>query len=165
MAVLSTSYVRAITTLTFAENAADTNTVTIGGKVYTFRASPVADGDVKLGASTAASITNLVAAVGLTGHVGETLYDSLMTANPYVRVRSTNGTSTIVFEARTAGAVGNLIPSSDTLAGASAFTSTVLAGGAGSIDDALTIIRDECQVNSEVWALLTQLIGSESEPS
>ncbi len=164
MAVLSTSFVRAVTTLTFAENAADTNTVTIGGKVYTFRASPVADGDVKLGASTAASITNLVAAVSLSGSVGETLYDNLMTANPYCRVRSSNAT-TIVFEAKTAGAVGNLIPSSDTLAGASAFTSTVLAGGAGSIDAALVIIRDQCQVNSEVYSLLTQLIGEESEPS
>ena len=163
MAVLST-LVRAATTLTFTENGADTNTITIGGKVYTLQASLTnVDGNIKLGGTTAITIANIVAAVSLSSGAG-TLYAAAMTANPHCRVRS-SGATTIVFESKVPGTIGNLIPSTDTLAGSSAFTSTVLAGGTGSASVAIEEIFEQCQINSEVRTLLAAFLGEELEPS
>lgn len=49
--------------LTPADNFSADETVTINGVVFTFKATPAAAGEVDIGASTAASIDNLVAAV------------------------------------------------------------------------------------------------------
>jgi hypothetical protein len=161
---LPTAVARAVTTLTFTENGADTNTITIGGKVYTLQASLTnVDGNVKLGGTTAVTIANIVAAVGLGSGAG-TLYATAMTANPHCRVRSSTAT-TIVFEAKVPGTIGNLIPSSDTLAGSSAFTSTVLGSGSGSASVFIEEVLDQCNLNSEVRTLLMAFLGDELEPA
>ena len=69
-------------TLTLGANAGDTNTVTIGVKVYTFQTTLTdVDGNVLIGASASASIDNLIAAINLAAGAGTTYADS-MTAHP-----------------------------------------------------------------------------------
>lgn len=161
---LPTAVVRAVTTLTFTENAANTNTITIGGKVYTLQTTLTnVDGNIDIGADTAATIEQIVAAVGLGDGAG-TAYAAAMTANPHVRVRSYTAT-TIVFEAKIPGVIGNLIPSSDTLAGTSAFTSTVMGSGSGSASLFIEEVLEQCNLNSEVRTLLNAFLGSELEPA
>lgn len=61
----------ALGTLTAAANVADTETVTIGGKVYTFQATLTnVDGNVKVGADAATSLANLHAAINLGSGAG-----------------------------------------------------------------------------------------------
>jgi len=68
-------------TLTLAAAITDTETVTIGAKVYTFLDELVdADGNVHIGASASATIDNLVDAINLGAGAG-TDYATSMTAN------------------------------------------------------------------------------------
>ncbi len=67
--------------LTFAANVGDTESVTIGTKVYTFQTTLTdVDGNVKIGASASASIDNLIAAINLAAGAGST-YATSMSAN------------------------------------------------------------------------------------
>lgn len=59
-------------TITFTNNASDTNTLTIGGVVFTLAASPSAAGSVDLGADAATTIINLAAAINAASEQGAT---------------------------------------------------------------------------------------------
>src|SRR5688572_6823509 len=78
--------VQATQTLTLTGNALDTETVVINGKTYTFQDTLTnVDGNVKTGASAAASITNLIAAITLgagsgTAYAAATTLHSTFTA-------------------------------------------------------------------------------------
>lgn len=89
-------------------NVTNGNTVTIGIKVYTFQTTLTnVDGNVQIGASAAASLTNLFNAINLTGVAG-TDYATAMTKN--TKVTATNPTATTVHVvAIVPGAVGNAI--------------------------------------------------------
>ena len=68
-------------TLTLTGNISDTETVTIGAKVYTFQTTLTnVDGNVKIGASASDTIDNFIAAINLASGAGTT-YATLMTAN------------------------------------------------------------------------------------
>lgn len=68
-------------TFTVGTNPANTNTVTIGAKVYTFQTNLTdVDGNVKIGAASTNSIDNLIAAINLGAGAGST-YATSMTAN------------------------------------------------------------------------------------
>jgi len=124
----ATTDVCGIGTLTFAENAANTNTVTIGAKVYTFQTTLTnVDGNVKRGANAAASIVNLVAAINLGTGAGTT-YATAMTANA-VDVQALDGAGDTVTLWDHSSA---LIATTDTLAGASAWASATTLNGVGS---------------------------------
>ena len=124
--------VAATTILTLTENAADTNTVTIGATVYTFQDTLTnVAGNVKIGASASATIDNLIAAITV-GSGSGTLYAAATVVHPSVTAAVGAG-DTMGVTALTVGAAGNLIASTDTLAGTSAFTSTVLAGGSDKV--------------------------------
>ena len=74
----------AVGILTFTANIANTKTVTIGTKVYTFQTTLTdIDGNVQIGALATNSLDNLIAAITLTGTPG-TDYALSMTEHPNV---------------------------------------------------------------------------------
>lgn len=104
---------RRFSTLTLNANAADTNTVTVGGKVYTFQGALTnVDGNVKVGASASASIDNLIAAINLDAGAGVT-YAAAMVLNPGVTAYAGAGDTMIVVEKLN---VTSAAPTTDTLA-------------------------------------------------
>lgn len=119
--------VKATRTLTSdATNVSDNDTVTLGDVVYRFKNTMAAAYDVKVGASAAASLDNLKAAVNASGTPG-TEYFAGTEAHPLVTA-TTNTDTTQVFEAKSVGVAGNDIAA---LEGSShlSFPSTTLTGG------------------------------------
>lgn len=100
-------------TLTMDTVPADTNTVTIDGKVYTFQtALLVGDGNVAIGADLAASKVNLVAAINLSGTEGVE-YGVGMTKHPTVAIADFIVNDAIL-TAKTPGAAGDAIATTET---------------------------------------------------
>lgn len=95
-------------------------TVTIGSRVYTFRAAVVSKGDVLIGASAAATATNLIAVIN---------GDDVLETVPHADVIASSGGSGVVDVTATAvGAAGNLIATTDNASNAS-WGAGVLASG------------------------------------
>lgn len=118
--------------LTLAQNAADTNTVTIGGVVYTFQDTLTnVAGNVKIGASASITIDNLIAAINLSAGAG-TLFAAATVIHPTVTAAVGAG-DTMGLTAKTAGAAANLLGTTDVLAGASAFGAATLTGGSDKV--------------------------------
>lgn len=110
---------------------ADTETVTVGGKTYTFEASLTnVDGNVALGANNTEALANLAAAINLNGVAG-TQYAAAMTVNPLV-VAISSGATTVVVRSKVEGAIGNAIASTET-AGSGSWGAATLAGGSGDL--------------------------------
>ena len=144
----------AVLTATADANITANETVVVGAKTYTFKATPAADGDVKHVTGFAANMLALQKAIGLTGVAG-TDYDTAMTRNPYVDAALTSS-GVVTFTARVAGAVGNLIlitigTSAVTLSGS---TGGALDGGAGSLDTVFNDMQAESQLNSDLIGLI-----------
>jgi hypothetical protein len=113
--------------LTGALNFADTETVTIGAKVYTFQAVLTnVDGNVLVGGTLAASIQNLLNAINLGAGAG-VAYAAATTAHPSVTATGSTGT-TLTVTAITVGTAGNSIATTETAANA-AWGAATLAGG------------------------------------
>jgi len=128
--------VKATGALSIEAIPSDTETVTIGSKVYTFKtAITAADGDVAIGASVAESRTNLLAAVNLSGTAG-TQYGASMTIHPDVSGLSIEG-AVVFFRSKTYGDVGNGIATTETLAGTgNEWGAATLTGGSDpTLDD------------------------------
>jgi hypothetical protein len=151
MPILS-SLVRAVGTLTIsAITGADTQTCTIGGKVYTFQTTLTnVDGNVLIGANVTAMAANLVAAINLGAGAGTT-YAALMTENQHVYATSAAGVVTVT--SKVPGVVGNFITTTESLTN-SAWGGAVMASGAGHIYTAIREIRQQCQVNAEILTAL-----------
>lgn len=104
------------------------DTVTIGTKVYTFQSALTnVDGNVKIGGTAAASLTNLFNAINGTGGVSGTDYAAATVAHPTVTATNPTGT-TVVLTAKTQGVAGNAIASTETSAQLS-FGAATLTGG------------------------------------
>ena len=155
----SVTLTHAVTTLTSTGTATDTNTLTIGGKTYTVQTSLTnVDGNILIGADAAATCQNIYDAVNLTGTVG-TQYATAMTANTRVRASAVTAT-TVVFRALTPGEIGNLIATTDTVTNF-AFTSTVMAGGAGDVTAWAASALTQSQMSSEVINLFRALTATD----
>lgn len=116
-------------TLTFTGQPANGETVSIGGKTYTYQTTLTNfDGNVHIGGSTAASITNLIEAINLGAGSG-TDYAASMTDNLLASAAAGAGT-TITVSAESGGAYGNSIATTETIANAS-FGAATLTGGVG----------------------------------
>lgn len=151
--------VRAAGTLTVTANFANTETVTVGGKVYTFQDTLTdVDGNVKVGASASASLDNLKAAINLESGAG-TAYAASMTENLNVRVSSKTAT-TIVVKARVPGTIGNLIASTETGANAS-WGGAVLASGTGSVASDLHTFLAAKQLPADVAQEIRDIIDAQ----
>lgn len=134
----SVSDVAASNTLTSTgTNVSNGDTVTIGSKVYTFQTTLTnVDGNVKIGASATASMTNLFNAINASGGVSGTDYAAATTAHP--SVTATNPSATTVFvRAIATGTSGNSIASTEVAATLSWPTSTLTGGAANDSMDYL----------------------------
>lgn len=160
MAVNST-IAHATSVFTVTDNFDDTETCVIGGKTYTVNATVgTSDGSVDLGTDAEGTLQNLAAAINLDPTGGETGvadadYASGMTIHPDVICTGSTAT-TLTIKAKTPGTVGNFINTSDTH-GEGSWTSTVMANGAGNMEDWLTSLFSLSQINSEVLADLKTL--------
>jgi hypothetical protein len=127
-------------TLTTTGNFSNNETVTIGGKVYTFKtSSPSLDGEVLRGASATISLDNLVAAINLGAGAG-TLYAAATTANTSVTAKRTS-TTTMIATALALGAPGNSVTTTETCANA-LWSDSFLDGGTATASSsyAVTIV-------------------------
>jgi hypothetical protein len=111
-------------------SVADTETVTVGGKTYTFQATLTdVDGNVDLGANNTEALANLAAAINLGAGAG-TAYAASMTENPLVRAISSDAT-TLVVRSKVEGAIGNQIASTEAAGGS--WGAATLTGGSGDL--------------------------------
>lgn len=111
-----------------AANVADTETVTIDSKTYTFQTTLTnTDGNVQIGATLLDSLTNLMKAINLTG-TGGVEYAALTTLHPTVTALSV-AVDTLIVRAKTGGTGGNALATTETST-VLAWTGTTLSGGA-----------------------------------
>ena len=128
--------VAATGTLTIAEPVTANDTITIGTTVYTFKAgATAAAGQIGLGADEPATKLAIVAAINGT--------DSKNTAHPLVTAGSFSGDN-CTLTAKTKGAAGNSIATTETLTHASnVFAATTLANGvSGTLGENGEIAKD-----------------------
>lgn len=122
--------VKATGTLTSdATNVSANDTVTIGGYVYTFVATPSAPFQVDIGGTAAATLDNLKAAINDSGTAGTT-YGTGTYAHPSVTA-TTNTDTTQVVEARLGGANGNAIATTESSSHLSWGAATLASGDDG----------------------------------
>ena len=118
-------------TLTGTANFANTETVTLDVKTYTFQTALTnVDGNVQIGVDLATSLSNLQAAINLGAGSG-TAYAAATTLHPTVYASAITAT-TLVATAKTQGSAGNSIASTETGANASwdaATLGTTTSGG------------------------------------
>jgi hypothetical protein len=132
--------VRATGTLTGSANLSNTETVTIGSKVYTFQDTLTnVDGNVKIAASLTLTLVNLKNAINLDAGVAGTDYATLTTAHTTVDATASNAT-TLSLRAKAYGTGGNSIATTETSATA-AFGGATLSGGSNSTVTAWKPIR------------------------
>jgi hypothetical protein len=125
-----TPYTYATGTFSASGAIADTETVTIGTKVYTIQAALTeVDGHVQRGASQTATIANLVAAINLDLGSG-TAYAAATTVHPLARAAMGTGASMLV-TAKLPGPSGMI--ASTTTAALGAWTAGTLLGGRGTV--------------------------------
>ncbi len=132
ISAIAGTHVAATGTLTTTGQPLNGEAVTIGSKVYTFQDTLTnVDGNVKIGATQAASVTNLINAINLGAGVVGTDYATAMTINP--SVTAANGTAnTAVLTAKIAGGSGNAIATTETLTNGS-FGAVTLTGGSSKL--------------------------------
>jgi hypothetical protein len=116
-------------TLTLTANAADTETVTIGAKTYTFQTALTnTDGNVLIGATMLDSLNNLRQAVNLEPAGSGTSYAAATVVHPTARAVNGAG-NTLVARAKAPGTGGNALATTDTLANGSWGGATMSGGG------------------------------------
>jgi len=118
-------------TLTITANPSNGETVTLGAKTYTFQTTLTdADGNVKIGATPEESLDNLVQAVRLVALGAGTAFAASTTLHPTI-IAARGAGLTIGFRAKTAGAGGNSLATTETLANGSFGGGTMSGGGTG----------------------------------
>lgn len=118
--------VAATGTLTLTGNAVANETVTIGGQVYTFKAALTASNQILIGAAATDTLDNLIAAINGAAGAGST-YGTGTIQNIFVSAAAGAG-DTMVVTARTSGAIGNAVATTETLTNGS-WGAATLAGG------------------------------------
>lgn len=128
----------AILTITSTNNAVDGETVTIGGRVYTFQGTLTGgDGHVKIGADKAATLLNLAHAINKSGGTPGTDYNVTL-ADP--KVSATSDATSATVTARVAGSASASVGTTETLTNGS-WNHTALNGGVDlkiTVDEATT---------------------------
>ncbi len=136
-----------------APTAADT--VTVGSQVYTFVASATTvAGQVTIGASAAASLANLQAAINLGAGSGS-LYGSGTVLNPDVKA-TTLTTTTLKMVSKVPGTVANFVTFAKSAATLTVSAAT-LTGGTFSIWAAIDAMVANMQLKSDMIQFLLDL--------
>jgi hypothetical protein len=155
---VSAKWAYATQTLTFSGVATDTQTVTLGTKVYTTQASLTnADGNVLIGANQTATSLNLARAITLGAGAG-TLYAAAMTLHP--TITAVESSATVVATAKVAGNAANSYATTETQTNAS-WGNTTLLGGV----DAAALIGSVDAITAEIdsgWAATITVDGVNS---
>lgn len=153
--------------LTTAGVFSNTETVTVAGKVYTLQTVLTnVDGNVKIGASTALTVANLVNAINGTGGVPGTDYAAATVANAFVTAAvNLSWVPALTVTAITGGTYGNSIPATTTCV-LSSWASTTLLGGVGS-DAAIAqaIVRATTYLDSRFSFIGVKLVTSNVQAS
>lgn len=111
-----------------ASTFANAETITIDGKTYTLQDTLTnVDGNVKRRTTQDLTIINLKAAINLSGGTPGTDYATAMTIHPTVSATTIDSTH-LNIEAKTAGAAGNAIATTETCANA-AWGGATMSGG------------------------------------
>lgn len=132
--------------LTFAGNAANNETVIIGGKTYTFKDTIAAvDGHVDVGAAQADSEDQLTAAINLAAG-GGSKYASETTAGATTAV---DGAGTVTVTAKSTGAAGNFIATTESM-GSGSWGAGLMSGGE---DPGRLLLEDDIVVDSSTKSL------------
>jgi flagellin len=136
-------------TLTAISQPAADDTVTIGAKTYKFVAAVAAANDVLIGGTTAATLSNLAAAINAGAGAG-TSYGTGTTANGGVTALASP--STVQLTATTAGAAGNALATTSSSALHMAFSAGTLTNGSdgGSLLDAAAATATLASVNNAI---------------
>lgn len=114
-------------TLTTTGNAVAAETIVVGNKTYTWRATVAATAnEVLVGASASASLDNLKSAINLDGNTA--VYGSATTINADIRA-STKTATTLFMVAKVGGTAGNSLATTEAMANAS-YGGATLSGGA-----------------------------------
>lgn len=132
--------------LTLTGNILNTQTVTIGVKVYTFQDTLTdVDGNVHIGATASDTIDNLIAAINLGAGAG-TDYATSMTLHPTVSAAAGAG-DTMDATAKLGGTAGNSIATTET-SGTASWGDTTMSGG---VDNAENVFIVQTQRYKSVW--------------
>lgn len=115
-------------TLTFTGQPTDTETVTIDTTVYTFNTALGGANSVLIGASTTASIDNLINAVAAVVAEAGVTHGTGTIAHATITTKQGVG-DTIIASAKARGTAGNGIASTETIVAASWSSATLLGGG------------------------------------
>jgi hypothetical protein len=157
-------------TIDDAGEVTDAETLDIGGKTYTFKATVgTADGAVHIGAAVEDTVDNLIAAINLTPETGETGtegtdYGEDMTINPLVHAAYIDrDDGTVRLYSKVPGAIGNLIAVANGTATATVDNAT-MEDGVGSVDAFFTGLFALNQINSELVSELRQFSVVEGGP-
>lgn len=142
-------------------NVSDGDTVTIGSQVYTFKTNlttgNATPGEIHIGGSADASLTNLANAINQTAGTPGTDYDSSTPLNASV-TSSTVASHALTLTAKTPGSAANNIATTETSSHLS-FGDVTLDGGAGGIikdafiDTAATYNTDAIDVQAYYEAI------------
>ncbi|MDH3291560.1 MAG: hypothetical protein OEO20_11515 [Gemmatimonadota bacterium] len=117
--------------LAFTGQPGNTQTVVLNSKTYTFQTTLTdSDGNVQIGADTAESIANLVAAVNLEAGAG-TKYALSTTLHPTMLATGTATVFTVY--AKSLGTGGDALTTTETITNATGFTATLAGGADGDI--------------------------------
>ncbi len=104
--------------LTLASNPLNNETISIGGKTYTFKTTLVGvDGEVKIGVTKEATATNLAVAITL-GGTPNSQYSTQTTLHPTVDASSPSASPVVTFTAKVGGVTGNAITLAETMSDA-----------------------------------------------
>lgn len=117
----------ATSTYTLSANPAAADTITIGSKTYTYRASvSTTANEILIGGTPSATLDNVKSAINLDGNTA--VYGSATTINADVRA-STKTATTLFLVAKVGGTAGNSLATTKVGTNGS-FTGATLAGGA-----------------------------------
>jgi len=151
--------VKASGTLTLSGNAVADETVTIAGRTYTFKATPNAANEVKVGASAEATIDNLVAAI--TGGAGAgTNYGTGTTVHATVTAMKASA-STMTVTALAGGTAGNALGTTEAMTNGSFGAATLASGAdpsAANVRDALVTAINDASIEVTAYALGAQVV-------
>ena len=147
MSVL-TAVVKAAALLTVT-TIANTETLVVGGKEYTFNDTVgTTDGSVHIGADNTASLSNLADAINLATNPAGANYGTSMVKNDLVSAVAADETLTAT--ALVGGTVGNLIDCTDSLTSAAWDAAVLGTAVAGSGSLAVAMSEAEAQITSVI---------------
>jgi hypothetical protein len=151
----------AVGTLAATSDITNTETVTIGAKVYTFQDSLTnVDGNVKVGADEDATLVNLKAAINLEAGAG-TKYAALTTVHPDVAAISA-AAGELVVRAKVDGSAANGIATTET-ANDAEWGAAALSGGTTSLSGSIRAILASEQMPASVYQRLLDLVDPEGD--